>query len=75
MSSKLNTGRKTPPDDDDWEGIWSSLQKSNRMWPIVAPIVAVVENWKALCVVGAIILFIRGPDLIAAIVTLLGTKQ
>lgn len=67
MSDDLKTGRKTPPKDDEWEGIWDSLKRSNRMWPVMAPIIAVVENWKALLIVAGVVAFIRGPELIEVI--------
>ena len=75
MTKDLKTGRTTPPDDDEWGQLWSLHHKTNRMWPIVAPFVAVYENWKALAAVAAVVAFVRGPEVIALLAEFLGVAQ
>lgn len=60
----LETGRKTPPDDHEWHGIWEALDKANKSWLITAPFHAVVTNWKAILIVGVLIVYINSEELI-----------
>lgn len=75
MSDDLKTGRTTPPSDDEWSLIWRNLDRVRRMWPVVVPIVAVCENWKALITVAAIVTFIRGPELLSFIANLIESTK
>ena len=57
--------RKTPPEtDSEWQGIWKAIEKAEKSWIIVGPIYAVVTNWKALVIIGGIVLFVNGGDFI-----------
>ena len=69
---KLRADRDTPPKDDEWGPIWKALAKAEAGWIIIAPFHAVASNWKAIVVVLSIVVYIRGPDIIAAIKELLG---
>jgi hypothetical protein len=68
---KLKTGRGTPPEDNEWQGVWDALEKAEKGWIITGPIHAVVSNWRALCVIGAVIGFINRADIMAALEVLL----
>ena len=71
----LKTGRSTPPKDDEWRGIWSALEKADRGWIVTGPIHAVITNWKSLAVMGAIVAYVRGPDIIAAVALAMGAVK
>lgn len=61
MTNDPKTGRNTPPDDDEWDGIWSAIDKAHKGWIVVGPVWAVVSNWKALgAVLGVVVWFNRG---------------
>lgn len=60
----LETGRKTPPDDHEWHGIWEALDKANKSWLITAPFHAVVTNWKAIVIVAALVVYINSEELL-----------
>ena len=64
MSEKPQTKRSTPPEDDEWSYFWDSLDKSQKMWIIVGPIVAIVTNWRALTVAGAVIAWIKSDQIL-----------
>lgn len=67
MSDDFDPRRKTPPEEHEWAGIWDALEKADKGWIVTGPIHAVVSNWKALCVIAAIIVFINGPEIMAII--------
>lgn len=72
---EFDTGRKTPPEDHEWPNVWKTLERSKRSWPITAPFVAVIENWRALCAVAGIVTVIRGPEIIDVIRNFLETMK
>lgn len=72
MSEDKHPGRTTPPEDDEWSYIWAAAEKAHLSWIVTGPLVAVVSNWKAWAVAVAIYVFIRSPDILAALDTLTG---
>jgi len=74
MSDDLETGRQTPPEPHEWGGIWKSLDKANKSWVISAPFHAVVTNWKAICIIVAVVGFIKGDEIIVALLSWLGVQ-
>lgn len=72
MSDDLETRRKEPPKEHEWPGIWEAIEKSDKMWPIVGPIHAAVTNWKAWLAIAGVVAFIRGEEIITAIIRLGG---
>lgn len=75
MTNTPKTGRSTPPNDDEWPWIWKALENSDKSWVIVGPIWSVVSNWKALCVLFAVVAFIKGDELTAILRGVLGVVQ
>ncbi len=76
MSENKHSGRKTPPENDgDWLHIWSGIEKAHDAWLIAGPLVALVKNWKAWAVGAAIYAYMRSPDIVAAIDTLMGVAK
>ncbi len=68
--------RDEPFDDArERQGMRAARIKSDKMWIIVGPIYAVFENWKALGIVGVIIIWINRPEILAALKTLAGVGQ
>lgn len=67
----LDTGRKTPPEDHEWHGIWDALDKANKGWLITAPFHAVVTNWKAIVIVAALIVYINSEELLTFLKSIL----
>jgi len=78
MSNDLETGRQTPPEPHEWPHIWRKLERadslSQKAWVIAGPFYAVVTNWKALCVVGGVALFLKGDDLLVFFAAWLGER-
>ncbi len=76
MSDDLETGRTTPPKDEEWASIWKKLDRadslSSKAWVIVGPIYAVVTNWKALGLIIAGVAWLNRPEIIAALTTIAG---
>jgi len=66
--------RATPPDPekDEWQKIWSAIEKAEKSWLITGPIYAIVSNWKALAVVVAAAAWINKPEILQAITVLFG---
>lgn len=73
--SDLKPGRRTPPDDDEWPGVWAALEKAEKGWLITGPVHAVVSNWKAIAVVLAVIAWFSKPEIIAAFRIIVGGGQ
>ena len=73
--SDLRGGRREPPDENEWPGVWAALEKAEKGWLITGPIHAVVSNWKALLAVVVIIAWISRPEIIAAVQTIAGGGQ
>ena len=65
------TTRKTPPEPHEWQMIWIAIDRANKTWPITGPIHAVKSNWKALGVIGVLLLWINSPKVIAALAALI----
>ena len=66
------SSRRTPPEsEEDWLYIWTGIHYSHQGWKVVGPIVAAVTNWKAWVVIAGIVAWIRGPEIMAAILTVL----
>ena len=76
MSDDLETGRTTPPTDDEWPHIWKKLERadslSSKAWVIVGPVYAVVTNWKAIAIIVAGVAWLNRPEILAAIAVLVG---
>lgn len=72
----LKTGRRTPPEEDEWPDIYARLDMVPKIWVIVGPFWAIFSNWKAICIVGSIIMAIvvmaRGPELTDLLLAFLG---
>lgn len=74
MSDDLETGRQTPPEPHEWGGIWKSLENANKSWVIAGPFYAAVKNWKAWITIGGIVLFIKGDEIVVALLAWLGAR-
>ena len=72
MSDDLDTRRKDPPTEKEWPGIWEAIDRAEKMWPIVGPIHAAVTNWRAWVAIAALVAYIRGEEIIAAILKIRG---
>lgn len=70
--SDFKTGRQTPPDDDEWPGVWDALDKARKSWVIVGPVHAFISNWKAVVVAFVVIAWISRPEIIGALQVLGG---
>lgn len=68
----LETGRKTPPEAHEWQGIWAALERANKGWVITAPIYAVVSNWKALALAATVVLMLNGARILEILEAYLG---
>ena len=66
-----HTARETPPEHDEWHIIWRAVDRANKSWIITGPIHAVVTNWKALLVIGALVLWLNSPKVIAVLAELI----
>jgi|GEM_PF-5205021 len=55
-------------DPMEWRRVRRAVIRVEQSWPIVGPIVALVTNWKAWAVGAAFFLWLRGEDIITAIV-------
>lgn len=64
--------RATPPDDHEWNYIWAGLRKSHQGWIVVGPIVAAVTNWRAWLVIGGVLAWMNGPELLDIVKAALG---
>ena len=63
--------RKNAPDQKEWPTVWRAVDRANKSWLITGPIHAVVTNWKALGVIGVLVLWLNSPKVIAAVAALL----
>lgn len=63
-----------PKNASDWSYLWDGASKGRQAWPVTGPIIAVVRNWKALAVVGVLVVWFNRPEIISAISTLLGME-
>lgn len=63
-----------PETPDEWRTIRSGVDKAHKTWVIIGPIHAVVNNWKALVLVVAVVIYLNRPDIISALRVLAGVK-
>ena len=63
--------RERKPNDDEWAWIWDANDKAHKTWLIVGPIHAAVTNWRALIVIGGVLAWIKGPDILMLIRSLI----
>jgi len=69
-------GRTTPPKGpDEWAAVWAAVEKAEKSWLITGPIHAVVTNWRALLVIGVVVLWINNPRIRAALEVITGQGQ
>lgn len=68
----VSTRSEPPKTESEWRHFWLGVERAHKSWLIVAPIWAVVTNWRAILVIFGIIAFIRGEELIAAVRAFLG---
>ncbi len=59
----------------DWQRLRRTIHRTDSAWGVLAPFVALKDNWKALAVVAALIVFFSSPEIIAAIRTIAGVVQ
>ena len=71
-NDKDPTQRETPPEDHEWDYIWSGVKKSHQGWVVVGPIVAAVTNWKAWLIIAGILAWVNGPELLIIVKAALG---
>jgi len=65
MAEKLPPdNRERPPHETEWPWLWDKADKANKSWMIIGPIHAAVTNWRAWVIIGAIVAWIRGPELL-----------
>lgn len=65
--------RSTPPKTaEEHQYLWSAAHKAHRSWVIIGPLHAVVTNWKALAVVGLLVVWLNRPEIVVAITSVLG---
>lgn len=69
------TGRKTPPDDDEWGDIWPAIKFASEAQPVLGPIVAIGKNWRAALAIIAFVIWINSPEVVAALKTLIGAGK
>lgn len=75
-SDKNRNGRSTPPEDgDDWADLWSGNDKSHKAWIVIGPVVAFVQNWKAIAAVVVVVVWMNRPEIIDALGILIGSKK
>jgi hypothetical protein len=51
----------------DWSRVRVAVVRTERSWPILGPIVAVVANWRAWVIGATFFLWLRGDDIIRTI--------
>lgn len=51
----------------EWSRVRIAVVRTERSWPILGPIVAVVANWRAWVIGATFFLWLRGDDIIRAI--------
>ena len=68
-------GRTTPPTKEEWPAIWANLEKAEKAWLIIAPIHAVVTNWRALLIVAIVVLWLNNPKILDALRVITGQGQ
>jgi hypothetical protein len=56
--------RERPPHEHEWAWFWDNADKAQKSWIIVGPIHAAVTNWKAWLIMGGVVAWMRGPELI-----------
>lgn len=56
--------RTRPPNDDEWPYVWDAVEKQRKLWPILAPVVAILGNIRALLAVLSIIFILNGPRIL-----------
>lgn len=59
--------RDPPSSDDEWIYLFDGIEKAHLSWPITAPFVAVVNNWKGLLVVIFVVLGLNAPRILEAL--------
>ena len=65
--------RTRPPKPDEWPYIWDGSEKGHKTWSVGgAAIYAAVTNWKAWIVIGGVVAFIKGDDIVVLIQSLIG---
>jgi hypothetical protein len=74
-NKRFDTGRKDPPEGDDWAAVYRALDRANMAWLIVGPIHAVVTNWKPLCIACGVALWLKSDQIIITIRDLLGAVK
>lgn len=60
--------RRTPPETpDEWAHIWGGSRKAHELWTVLAPLSAILKNWKAIGIGLAIGLAIGGKQLLISL--------
>lgn len=52
----------------DWARVRRAVVRVEKSWPVVGPIVAFTTNWKAWVAAAGFFLWLRGDDILTAIV-------
>ena len=67
----LRKGRP-PIDDEEWLFIWDGAHKGRKMWPILKPFIALLENRVALAIVASVLIWLYSDRLIELIQRIAG---
>ena len=46
MTDRYDTGRKSPPEDEEWPRIWRTLDKAEELYRVLKPVVAILRSWR-----------------------------
>jgi hypothetical protein len=64
---RYDTGRKSPPEDEEWPRIWRTLDKSDLMYQVFYPVILVAQNWKIMAAVIGLAALMNIKDIVGTI--------
>jgi len=57
---------RPPESPEQWQYYWDGIEKAHAAWPVVKPMLGIVENWKLILVGVMVGLALGGSEVLEA---------